>query len=330
MDNRIDFSECKRNLNTYGGANGGKIGVIYNDENYMLKFPSNAKNLSKQKIKGEYTNGCVNEYVGSHIFQSLGIEAQETLLGTYNDKIVVACKDFEKDGYQFADFASLKNTVIDSGSNGYGTELEDILYTFEEQTSFEISPQKLKEHFWKMFIVDSLLGNFDRHNGNWGFLVNKELGSVKFAPIFDCGSCLFPKAVNDEMFENGITNEETRNNRLFLYPNSAVRINGKKINIYDFLSSTDNKDCLQAYSDIMKCLDLNNINQIIDETPYISDLNKEFLKFTILDRKENLLEFAIAKNQNFLKLHSANISQQSQKGHYRINPRTRKSEWVED
>lgn len=79
----------------------------------------------------------------------------------------------------------------------------------------------------------------------------------------------------------------------------------------------------------MKCLDLNDINQIIDETPYISDLNKEFLKFTILDRKENLLEFAIAKNQNFLKLHSANISQQSKKGHWRINPRTRKSEWIE-
>ena len=58
----------------------------------------------------------------------------------------------------------------------------------------------------------------------------------------------------------------------------------------------------------MKCLDLNDINQIIDETPYISDLNKEFLKFTILDRKENLLEFAIAKNQNFLELHKANIS----------------------
>ena len=89
MSDGIDFSDCKRNLNTYGGANGNKIGIIYNGENYMLKFPSNIKNLTKQKIKGEYTNSCVNEYVGSHIFQSLGIEAQETLLGTYQDKIIL-------------------------------------------------------------------------------------------------------------------------------------------------------------------------------------------------------------------------------------------------
>ena len=303
MSDGIDFSDCKRNLNTYGGANGNKIGIIYNGENYMLKFPSNIKNLTKQKIKGEYTNSCVNEYVGSHIFQSLGIEAQETLLGTYQDKIVVACKDFESDGYRFADFASLKNTVIDSESNGYGTELKDILYIFEEQMSFEISPQDFKEHFWKMFIVDSLLGNFDRHNGNWGFLINKELGKVKFAPIFDCGSCLFPKAVNDKMFKDGMSNQEIRENRLYLYPNSAIKLHNKKINIFNFLSQTDNQDCLQAYDDIIKHLNLEVINKIIDETPYISDLNKEFLKFIVFDRKKNLLEKAILENKNISRLY---------------------------
>lgn len=297
--NNIDFSNCKHNLNTYGGANGSKIGIIYNNKNYMLKFPSNVKNLNKQKIKGEYTNSCINEYIGSHIFQILGIETQETLLGLYNDRIVVACKDFEKDGYKFVDFASLKNTVIDSESGGYDTEIEDILKTFEEQKVFEISPQEFKKYFWEMFIVDSLLGNFDRHNGNWGFLVNKELGKVKFAPIFDCASCLFPKVNNDEMFKDGIYNQGTRENRLYLYPNSAIKINDKKINIYNFLSQTDNKDCLQAYNNIMKLLDLEIINKIIDETPYISDLHKEFLKITIKDRKEKLLEKAITENNNF-------------------------------
>lgn len=302
MDNNIDFSNCARNLNTYGGANGSKIGVVYNNEDYMLKFSPNAKDLSKQRIKGEYTNGCINEYIGSHIFQSIGFETQDTLLGTYNDKIVVACKDFELNGYKFTDFASLKNTIIDSKNNGYGTELEDILQTFEEQKHYEITPQQFKEHFWQMFIVDSLLGNFDRHNGNWGFLVNKELGKVKFAPIFDCGSCLFPKATNDKMFEDGIVNEKLREQRLFLYPNSAIKINNQKINIYNFLSSTDNQDCLQAYNNIMERLDLEAINKIIDETPYISDLHKEFLKTTLLDRKELLLEKAISQNTNMPKL----------------------------
>ena len=41
-----------------------------------------------------------------------------------------------------------------------------------------------------MFVIDSLIGNTDRHNGNWGFLVNKSTDKIKFSPIYDCGSCL--------------------------------------------------------------------------------------------------------------------------------------------
>ena len=45
-----------------------------------------------------------------------------------------------------------------------------------------------------MFIVDALIGNWDRHNGNWGFLYNAATDEVTLAPVFDCGSCLFPQA----------------------------------------------------------------------------------------------------------------------------------------
>ena len=30
----IDFSNCQRNARTYNGANGSKIGIYYNNENY--------------------------------------------------------------------------------------------------------------------------------------------------------------------------------------------------------------------------------------------------------------------------------------------------------
>ena len=83
-----------------------------------------------------YTNGCVSEYLGSHIFALVGIPVQETLLGTYSkngrEKIVVACKDFTSPGVVIQDFASLKNTIIDSEHNGYGTD------TMETGDSFMI------------------------------------------------------------------------------------------------------------------------------------------------------------------------------------------------
>ena len=117
----IDFTDLPRRKKTYTGANGSKIAVMYNDELYMLKFPvppSRNKEMS-------YTNGCVSEYLGSHIFEIIGIPVQETLLGTFmkngREKVVVACRDFTTDDTVLQDFASLKNTIIDSEHNGYGT-----------------------------------------------------------------------------------------------------------------------------------------------------------------------------------------------------------------
>lgn len=37
----IDFTNCEINkYRYYGGKNGGKICIIYNGEEYMLKFPN--------------------------------------------------------------------------------------------------------------------------------------------------------------------------------------------------------------------------------------------------------------------------------------------------
>lgn len=62
-------------------------------------------------------------------------------------------------GITLQDFASLKNQMIDSEKSGYGTELSDILYTFNEQTAMDQTI--LAERFWDMFIVDALIGNWE-------------------------------------------------------------------------------------------------------------------------------------------------------------------------
>jgi hypothetical protein len=190
----LDFTNAAVNrLRMYGGANGNKIGIIYEDETYMLKFPPKPT----RNPDTSYTNSCVSEYVACRIFETLGMDAQTTLLGKYGDKITVACKDFETNGFVLKDFAQLKNTIIDSAQNGYGTELSDVVEAIRAQQI--ISPIKLEVFFWNMFVGDALLGNFDRHNGNWGFLINESTGDVKLAPVYDCGSCLYP-----QLDENGM------------------------------------------------------------------------------------------------------------------------------
>ena len=75
----IDFTNCPVRNKTYAGANGSKISVIYDGHLYMLKFPSAAAPNKEMS----YANGCISEYLGCHIFETVGIPVQETLLGTY-------------------------------------------------------------------------------------------------------------------------------------------------------------------------------------------------------------------------------------------------------
>ena len=149
----IDFTPCEVNkFKAYGGANGNKIHVRYQGKGYMLKFPP-VPGCSKTM---SYTNSCISEYLACHIYESLGIKVQETLLGTYTDrrgkeKVVVACRDFTDEGKRLIEFAQLKNTCIDSEQNGYGTELSSIMAAIDEQTL--IQQDELKVFFWDMFIV---------------------------------------------------------------------------------------------------------------------------------------------------------------------------------
>ena len=288
----IDFTEFPVRNKTYAGANGSKLSVIYEGNLYMLKFPA-ALSINKGM---SYANGCISEYLGCHIFDSVGIPVQETLLGTYTkngkQKIVVACKDFTVGGLVLQDFASLKNTIIDSAHNGYGTELSDIARTFEEQTA--IDSEILSERFWDMFIVDALIGNWDRHNGNWGFLYNSVTDEIALAPVYDCGSCLYPQA-DEEIMRSVIQDSAERDLRVFERPLSGIKIGGQKINYFRFISSLENQDCNRALRRIVPQIDMNKIIAIVNDTPYVSDLQKEFYATMLRERKEKILDFSFLK-----------------------------------
>ena len=290
----IDFTSAKVKNKAYAGANGSKISVIYNNEQYMLKFPP-LPTINKEM---SYTNSCISEYIGCKIFDSVGIPVQETVIGTYTsngrEKIVVACKDFTSPGITLQDFASLKNRIIDSERNGYCTELNDILSTIDEQTSMD--SDVIKTRFWDMFIVDALIGNWDRHNGNWGFLYNNSTDEVVLAPVFDCGSSLYPQA--DESIMQAVLNDKNElNHRVFDMPLSAITYNGKKINYFKFISAAEFAECNEALKRITSRIDMEKIFEIIDSTPSITELQKDFYKVMLSERKEHILDFSLLNLQ---------------------------------
>ena len=289
MQKKIDFTDCKKIIGrAYNGANGKKVAVEYNGEEYMLKFPPSAENKMTEL---SYSNSCISEHIASSIFNMIGIKSHETMLGTFRvngkEKIVCACKDFTSGGKKLLDFCSIKNTVLDSESGGTGTELSDILESIEKQTF--VDPNILKEHFWDMFVVDALLGNFDRHNGNWGFLYDPIEDVTEIAPVYDCGSCLLPQA-DEKTIQRILNNREELEARIFHFPTSAIKLNGDKIRYYDFLTACKYEDCNDAVKRIMTRIDVGMINEFIDDVPYITDMQKEFYETYITARCGIILE----------------------------------------
>lgn len=293
----MDFTSCPNVIGrAYNGANGKKIAVQYNGEIYMLKFPP-VPNRAKTELS--YTNSCFSEYLCCHIFDMLGIPVQQTLLGTYSvngkEKIVCACKDFTSDTVSFFDFCSIKNTIIDSELNGKGTDINEILETISLQQY--VDPQKLSDFFFDVFIADALVGNFDRHNGNWGFLFDRTSQKYEIAPVYDCGSCLLPQA-DDEMLRSIMSDRGEFNSRIYNYPLSAIYYNGRKINYHNFINSLEFKECNRALLRIAPRIDTEKINALIDETSYISGVQREFYKAFIGARLEKIITPAYTKILN--------------------------------
>jgi hypothetical protein len=139
-----------------------------------------------------------------------------------------------------------------------------------------------------VFVVDAFLGNFDRHNGNWGFLYHDDTQSATLAPIYDCGSCLLPQA-DQQIMKAILSNEDELNARIYRFPTSAIKQNDRKINYYDFLVAGANEDCNAALLRMVPRFDLNEINRFIDEVPCLDAVQRQFYRIYLATRYDRLI-----------------------------------------
>ena len=272
----IDFTNAIEEFNNYKGSEKKKT-LIYKDKKYLVKFPDPIREKNKNI---SYINNAFSEYLGSNIFKMAGFKTQNTILGKYEyngkEKIVCACEDFtdtENILYEFENLALSTNP-----DKKIETELNDIMEVIEE--SRMIDTEETKQKFWDMFVIDSLIGNTDRHNGNWGFLLNKATGKAEFSPIYDCGSCLNPMLEDEEI--KTISEVELKNLAINCY--SCLKENGKKINYMSYIKQMKNKECNNAINRLFSNINLEEVNKFINNIDCISDLRKEFYKKIIEQR----------------------------------------------
>ena len=268
----IDFTNAIEEFNNYKGSEKKKT-LIYNNKKYLVKFPDPIREKNKNI---SYINNAFSEYIGSNVFKIVGFKTQNTILGRYEykgkEKIVCACEDFTDDENVLYEFENL--ALSTNPDKKIETELNDIIEVIEECKMIDAEETKLK--FWDMFVIDSLIGNTDRHNGNWGFLLNKNTGKVEFSPIYDCGSCLNPMLEDEEMEK--INETELKNLAINCY--SCI----KEINYMTYIKQMKNKECNNAIKRLFANINIIEINKFIDNIECMSNVRKEFYKRIIEQR----------------------------------------------
>lgn len=276
----VDFTNAIEELNNYSGSEKKKT-LIYNNKKYLVKFPDPIREKNKNI---SYINNAFSEYVGSNIFRLSGFETQNTILGNYfyngKNKIVCACEDFTDSNHILYEFEKL--ALSTNPDKKIDTELNDILEVITQNNL--INTTDTINRFWNMFIIDSLIGNTDRHNGNWGFLIDNETKEIKFSPIYDCGSCLNPMLEDDYLSK--INDTELKNLALNCY--SCLKENGKKINYMSFISSMKNDYCNKALVSVFPMIDIDKFFTFIDEIECMTSVRKDFYK-TILKYRYDVL-----------------------------------------
>lgn len=266
----INFTNCKEELNNYKGSEKKKT-LIYDGKKYLVKFPDPIIEKNKNIL---YKNNAFLEYIGSNIFKMVGFPTQNTIIGVYKynekEKIVCACEDFTNSNKVLYEFENL--ALSTNPDKKIETELTDILNVLDENNIINIP--KIREKFWDMFVIDSLIGNTDRHNGNWGFLVDIKTNKIEFAPIYDCGSCLNPMIDDDEIKK--LQDNDIKNLAINCY--SCLKENSKKINYMTYIKECKNEECNKAILRVFKNIKIDEINKYIDEISCMSNERKEFYK----------------------------------------------------
>lgn len=285
-----DVSHVAPNNKLYGGLACTKRGITIDGIDYILKFPDNLKAKNLKNVELDYSNGPISEHLGSLIFKAFGIPTHDTELVTCDGKICVMCKDFTSDTKRLHEFRELKSTYEDDNDIGYllgsDSKLSDVLTVLRNHRLLANIGYR-EEWFWSVFIIDALIGNRDRNNGNWGIVINGD--EIALAPVYDNGNSLCSKwstaRTLDTMSDEDRFLAEAYNSGYCWF----TKDNGKNINAFKLIASGKYELCTKQLERLMNRVSINELYDIVDSIPTLSLERSKFYKMLLKYRLEYLI-----------------------------------------
>ena len=95
--------------------------------------------------------------------------------------------------------------------------------------------------------------------------------------------------MSEEKIRDILSDQDEFYNTVIRTPTSAIKLNGKRINYLDFITSCKYEDCCRALKRIQPRIDMKEIYEIIDAVPMLTKERKLFLREVIKARSEIII-----------------------------------------
>ena len=185
-----DISQWQEKRHFQTGGTRNKV-IVENPEDWNLYYFKTSLKRANDEYKYEFWSEIIASAIGRELgFNTLQYDVafNKNEIGCLSKSMIDANKN---------NLSEIINYLRGYDSN-YNPENKDSYakYTFYfiEQTLNEYGLVDEMPHIITTIIFDSLIGNGDRHQENWGFIIPSMHGvdTIKgvFAPIYDSGSCL--------------------------------------------------------------------------------------------------------------------------------------------
>ncbi|MEG1285340.1 MAG: HipA domain-containing protein [Romboutsia sp.] len=247
----INFNEYRKIPLELGGAL-PKIAIWYKDNVYMIKEGKLKNNI--------YQKSYIAEYIAAKLANSIGIECQEVILGIYDDKPVCGCRLFTQGSFKIHPYKDIRDSSLYTSVDRSGYALEEVIKVISNYKNFTINSEEHLDRFMLMTCFDALIGNSDRHWGNWGFIGNlKEY--VSLSPLYDNGNSI-ASFLSEKKMKKALNLSEKDFIKQFVMdtPISQIKLNKERQSFYNIFRVHDFKKYTSVirgnlnYVDISKSL----------------------------------------------------------------------------